>query len=141
MCGSPGMISGLGSLERESRAESRCHSHEAPDSNVCARLLTHAFTSRSWIRISSGLENLVTRQSHSDPRGPDHQGHNDSLSSGLDSPWSLFPIKQRVEVEAFFSSLEDVTSFLSFLFLSGSVLKIATFWVCSKYSALQGLQR
>lgn len=53
---------------RESTAESRCHSREAPDSNVCAKLLTHAFTSKSWIRISSGLENLVTRLSRSDPR-------------------------------------------------------------------------
>lgn len=96
---------------REWKAESRCHSYEAPASNVCVKLLTHAFTLRSWIRISSGLENLVTRLSHSDPRGPDHQGYNDSLPSGLDSQLSLFPKKQRVEVGAFFSSLEDLASY------------------------------
>lgn len=84
------------------RAESRCNSPEAPDINVCVKLLTHAFTSR--VRISSGLENLVTRLSHSDPRGPDHQGCGDSLSSGLDSQWSLFPIKRRAGLGAFLSS-------------------------------------
>lgn len=77
--------------------------------------LTHAFTSRR--RISSGLENLVTRLSHSDPRGPDHQGCSDSLSSKLDSQWSLFPTKRRVGLRAFFFFLEDLTPFPSCSYL------------------------
>lgn len=82
-----------------------------PDINVCVKPLTHAFTSRSWIRISSGLENLVTRLSQSDSRGPDHQRCSDSLSNCLDSQSSLFPIKRRVGLGTFFSFLEDLMLF------------------------------
>lgn len=112
-----------------------------PDINVWAKLLTHAFTSRSWIRISSGLENLVTRRSHSDPTGPDHQGCSDSLSSGLDSQSSFISYKKEGRVRSIFLLLGRLDCFLSFVFLSSWMLKIATFWVYSKYWGLQGLQR
>lgn len=102
---SPGTVSGLSSLEQ--RVEGR----EAPDVNVCVKLLTHAFTVRFWRRISSGLENLVTRLSHSDARGPSHKGCTDSLSRSLDSQSSLFPIKRRAGLGAFFSFLEDLALF------------------------------
>lgn len=88
-----------------------------PDITVCVKFLTHAFTAKCWIRINSGLENRVIRLSHSDPRGPDHPGYDDSFPSGLD--YSLF-------------LLEDLSPFFSFICLSGWRFKVPPLWGVSK---------
>lgn len=87
-------------------AERRCSSHEAPDVDLCAWLwLTPSLLgpgrgfALGWKLWSQDCHTFIS---------PDHQGCSDSLSSGLDSQSSLFPIKRRAGAGAFFSFLEGL---------------------------------